>query len=181
MKITSFMTQYRFKKTDEEKEEMVKSHIKNEYVPFEKKADVAKAIVDATLYRDEVGINGEKHKVLHIDSVAKHMLTYMALVDLYTDIDRSKADGKMLDEFNMLNGSGVLDLIVKNIDQRELGEFKKILDMVCDDIVSNEYENHAFIKQQVERFLELFNAVITPILSQIDVNNIKDIISQNIV
>lgn len=178
MKITSFMTQYKFKKTEEEKENMVKSHIKNEYVPFEKKADVAKAIVDASFYKDEVGADGSVRKVFHIDSVAKHMLMCMAVIDLYTDIDRSKGNGKMLEDFNVLNGSGILDLVLQNINPRELKEFNMVLQMVCDDVMSNEYEPHAFITKQVERFGELISVIMLPLIDKIDLNEIKNTIRQ---
>ena len=175
MKITSFMTQYKFKKTEEEKENMVKSHIKNEYVPFEKKADVAKAIVDASFYHEEIGADGNVHKTFHIDSVAKHMLMCMAVIDLYTDIARSKGNGKMLEDFNVLNGSGILDLIIQNINPRELKEFNMVLQMVCDDAMSNEYETHAFVSKQIERLAELIGNVIVPIVKNLNIDQIKDV------
>ena len=43
MKINVFMTLYKAKK-DSDKEALIKEHIKNEYIPIEKKADYAKKL-----------------------------------------------------------------------------------------------------------------------------------------
>ena len=176
MKLTAFMTAYKFRKTPEEKEKMLLEHIKNEYIPFEKKADVAKAIVEASYWRKEKDVNGIENSVLHIDSVAKYMLTCMAMIDLYTDIERTKNNGKILEDFNTLNGSGILDSVINNIDQRELKEFNMVLQMTCDDLMANEYENHAFIRNQVERFGNLVGATLSPILEGLDIDKIKQVI-----
>lgn len=171
------MTKFNIKKTEEEKLQMVREHILDQYVPFEKKADIAKAIVDNSYWRNEK-IDGEKRKVLHIDSVANYMLKCMAIVDLYTDIERQKGDGKMLEDFNTLNGSGVLDFIIQSISQRELKEFNMILQMTQDDVIANEFENHAFISQQVERFGKLVGTALSPVISQLDIGQIEKVIDQ---
>ena len=177
IKITAFMNAYKFRKTDEEKLDMIKKYIKNEYVPYEEKADVAKAIVDNSYWKTRKEENGEV-KYLHIDSVACYMLKCMAIVDLYTDIERQKGDGKMLEDFNTLNQFGILDLIVQNIDQRELREFNMILQMTEDDVISNEFENHAFISKQVERFGTLIGTALSPVISQLDLGQIQEVIDQ---
>jgi hypothetical protein len=175
IKITAFMTVFKNRKTDEEKNEMIKKHLKNEYVPYEKKADIAKAIINNTYWKKEID---EDIQHLHIDSIACYMLKCMAIVDLYTDIERQKGDGKMLEDFNTLNSYGVLDLIVQNMDQRELKEFNMILQMTQDDVIANEFENHAFISQQVERFGKLISTALAPVLSQIDLEQVKEVINQ---
>lgn len=177
IKLSFFMTKFNIKKTEEEKLQMVREHILDQYVPFEKKADIAKAIVDNSYWRNEK-IDGEKRKVLHIDSVANYMLKCMAIVDLYTDIERQKGDGKMLEDFNTLNGSGVLDFIIQSISQRELKEFNMILQMTQDDVIANEFENHAFISQQVERFGKLVGTALSPVISQLDIGQIEKVIDQ---
>ena len=178
IKLTAFMTSYKFRKTTEEKEKMILDHIKNEYVPFEVKADVAKAIVKACYWRKEKDINGNEYSVFHLDSVAKYMLTCMAMIDLYTDIERTKNEGKIVEEFNILNEFGILDFIIKNVNQRELKEFNMVLQMTCDDLMTNEYENHAFISKQINRFGNLVGTTITPILKELDINKIKEIVGE---
>lgn len=177
IKLSFFMTKYKMKKTDEERLQFVKEYIKNEYVPFETKADVAKAIVDTSYWRTEK-IDGNKRKVLHVDSVANYMLKCMALVDLYTNIERQKNENKMLDDFNTLNGSGILDMIIQSINPRELKEFNMVLQMTQDDVIANEFENHAFISQQVERFGQLIGTALSPVIEQLDFEQIEKVIDQ---
>ena len=178
MKLSAFMTAIKFRKTPEEKEKIIAEHMKHDYVPYEKKADVAKAIIDTCYWNEVKDVNGNTNKVFYVDSVAKHMCTCMALVDLYTDIERQKSDGKMLEDFNTLNGSGILDMILSNIDQRELKEFNMVLQMVGEDAITNEYESHAFISKQVERFGDLVGNVLLPIVGQLDLNKLKEIMDQ---
>ena len=177
IKLSFFMTKYKMKKTDEERLQFVKEYIKNEYVPFETKADVAKAIVDTSYWRTEK-IDGNKRKVLHVDSVANYMLKCMALVDLYTNIERQKNEGKMLEDFNTLNGSGILDMIIQSINPRELKEFNMVLQMTQDDVIANEFENHAFISQQIERFGQLIGTALSPVIAQLDFEQIEKVIDQ---
>ena len=178
MKLSAFMNVYKIRKSNDEREKLVKEHIKDDYVPYDKKADIAKAIADNCYWDKMKTEDGKEHKELHVDSVAKYMLTCISLVDLYTDIERQKGDGKMLEDFNTLNRSGILDYIIKNIDKRELKEFNMVLQMTCEDIITNEYENHAFIAKQVNRFGDLISASLVPVLSQIDINKINDMIGE---
>lgn len=178
MKLTAFMTMYKTKKTPEKQAEFIKEHVKNNYIPYEKKADVAKAIVKASYYQRTKNRGEIEREEFHIDSVAKYMLTCLSMVDLYTDIERSKNEGKSLEEFNTLNGSGVLDLIIQNIDDRELKEFNMVLQMTCDDLMANEYENHAFIRAQVDRFGTLISTALSPILEGLDLDKVKELIEQ---
>ena len=179
MKITAFMTAYKFRKSEEEKENMVREHIKNEYVPYEKKADVAKAITDTCYWKTVKDDDGNEHRELYVDSVAKYMLTCMAVLDLYTDIERQKGDGKMLSDFNTLNEAGIFDTILQNVNQRELREFNMVLQETCNDVLTNEYENHAYISKQVNRFGKLIGEILSPIISQLDLNQINDIVQRN--
>lgn len=172
VKLNAFMTAYKFRKTNEEKEKYILEHMKNEYVPLEKKSAVAQVIVDTCCWTT----NDDGTKELHIDSVAKYMTTCMAMVDLYTTIERNK--NNILDDFNTLNQSGVLDFIVQNIDQRELKEFNMVLQMVYDDTMTNEYENHAYITKQVNRFATLIGATLSPILSNLDMDKVAEIVKR---
>ena len=177
-KLTAFITAYKFRKTDEEKTDFLKEHIKSDYVPFEKKADIAKAIVQASYYVKEKDINGNEVQKFRADSIAKYMLTCMSLFDLYTDIERSKNEGKMLEDFNILNGYGIFDALIQNIQPRELKEFNMIMQMTVDDLLTNEYEAHSFIRNQVERFGSLIGTTIKPLIDQFNEDTVKDLLSQ---
>lgn len=178
--IREFMSLYKIKKGEEEKEKFVKEHIITEYVPYEKKADYAKAITDVSYWKMEKLPDGADTKVLHIDSVAKYMLSCIALVKLFTDIELQFGDGKALDNFNILNSSGVLDYIIQNVNQKELKEFNMVLQMTCDDVIANEYENHAYISKQIYRFGNLIGATLAPVISNLDGDKIEEIVKRTI-
>ena len=172
MKLASFMTVYKVKKTEEDKVKEVKKHIKNEYIPYEQKADMAKAIVYSSCYKKDN--NGRDY--LCIDSVSKHMLTCLTIIDLFTDIERSKQEGKALNDFNTLNSAGLFDIIISLIDQRELKEFNMLIKMTFDDLVANEYEPHAFIRNQVDRFGLLISSIMGPMINELDPEKMKEIV-----
>lgn len=174
MKLTSFMSVLKTKKTPEDRAEYIKEHIKNEYIPYEKKADTAKAIVKTAFYQKD----GDR-EVFKVDSVAKYMLICISILDLYTTIERNTGrNGNMLEEFNQLNAAGIFDILIQHIDQRELKEFHMVLDMVESDEMTNNYEPHAFIQSQVERFGTLIGATLEPVLKSLDINQICEMVTQ---
>ena len=71
-----------------------------------------------------------------------------------------------------------MDVIFSAIPEDELKEFKMIVDFETNDAIANEYENHAFIRSQVERFGTLIGNVIEPILSTIDLDKVKEVIEK---
>lgn len=179
--IREFMSLYKIKKGEEEKEKFVKEHITTEYVPYEKKADYAKAVADASYWINEKMPDGSIDKVLHIDSVAKYMLSCMGIVKLFTDIRTQIGDGKMLEDFNELNKYGILDYIIQNVNQKELKEFNMILQMTCDDVIANEYENHAYFTKQIYRFGNLIGTALAPVIDNVDADRIEEFIKKTIV
>ena len=180
IKLSTFMTLFNAKKTEDEKVDLIQKYIKNEYVPYEEKVNTANAIADIAYWQTETQADGTETRFLHVDSTVKYMLTCMATIDLFTNIERQKQNGKMLEDFNLLNSSGVFDLVIRNINQRELKEFNMILQLVCDDLITNEYENHAFISKQVNRFGRLIGASVAPVLESLDMEQIVNMIKENI-
>lgn len=168
MKFEEFMELYdNFKETDE-RVIFVKEHIVKSYIPLEEK-DVRSQIIINNSYYDE---NGN----FKVNSTAKHMFTFLSIVDMYTDIDINFKDG--LNEYNKLDASMALDDIVSMIDEKDLNEFKIVLNMKCNDVITNEYEPHGYISKQVERFVELIGTALSPIIGKIDLNNLEDFLNQ---
>ena len=154
MTVKEFVDQYNALQGDKAKETFVQSIIATTYVPFETKCDLCKTIINASFYKKEEKEDGSYTKILHIDSPAKYMLYGLQIVKSYTRIDVNFKNS--VEEFNMLNKHGLLDVIFEFCSEREMKEFKMVLDMVESDVMQNEYETHAFIRNQVERFGELF-------------------------
>lgn len=168
MKFEEFMESYK-EKSEGDRINFLKEHIVKSYIPLEEK-DVRSQIIINNSYYDE---NGN----FKVNSVAKYMFTFLTIVDMYTDIAINFKDG--LNEYNKLNCLEVLDDIVSLINEKDLDEFKNIINMKCDDIIINEYEPHSFIKTQVERFGELIGATLSPILEKIDLDKVVEILEVN--
>ena len=170
MNIDMFLELYTKGETD------VAAHIKTGYVPYETKANVAKAIVE-TCYWHRVELpDGTKTTRFYVDSVGKYMLSQMSMIDLYTDIERNKEN--MLGDYNKLDSFGIFDTLSSDIDKEEIDEYYKVIQMTCDDAITNYYEPHAFISSQVERFGTLIGAVLGPVLENIDIDKITEVISE---
>ena len=178
IKFREFIREYTNKETYEEKETFVLDHIHREYVPYEKKVTMAQAIADNSYWEEETMPDGTSIKILHVDSTAKYMMTGIAIVRLFTDIEMQSGEGTMLDDYNELNKTGVMNIIVQNIPDYDLREFKMILEMVCNDVVTNEYENHAYITKQIYRFGNLIGTALAPVIGNLDGDKIEELIKR---
>ena len=67
----------------------------------------------------------------------------------------------------MLEEQGLVDELIRLMPQREVTSFETILKMVFDDFIQNNYENHAFISNQVQRIVDIFTATTSPLIEKI--------------
>ena len=173
MKIDTFLKLYNTKKTEEDKTAAIAQIMKNEHVSYADKVGRVGIIAKNSYHVKETGVDGVEREVFRQNSAAKYMLYSLTLVDLYTTLE---IDFKQsLELFEKINGE-ILDMIILLIDERELKEFQMLLDFACDDLLVNEYEPHAFIREQIERFSNLFGAVIAPVIENLDISKIEETI-----
>lgn len=182
MTVKEFVEKYNNLTTEDLKIQFLKSIIKDTYLAFENKVSICEMVVEASYYIKTKDKNGMETKKLHINSPAKYMLYRMNIINNYTMIDVDFKNG--LEEFNLLNKNGLIENIFGLIPQKESEEFAAIFDMVASDVLQNEYETHAFIRGQVERFGELTVATLSPLfktlfddLESLDENKINHLIS----
>ena len=175
MKIDTFLKLYSTKKTEEEKTAAIAQIMNNAHIGYADKVDRVGIIAKNSYHVKEAGADGVEREVFRQNSAAKYMLYSLTLVDLYTTLE---IDFKQsLELFEKINGE-VLDMIIMSIDERERKEFQMLLDFACDDLLVNEYEPHAFIRGQVERFGSLFGTIIAPVIENIDVSKIEEVLKQ---
>lgn len=175
MRIETFVRLYNTKKTDEERIDLVKERMNGKHVSFSDKVNHADIIAKQCYYQKEKDANGVEREVFKQNSAAKYMFYSLTVVKLYTDLDVDFK--KALEQFEMLNGE-ILDDIMNLVDQRELKEFQMILDFACDDIITNEYELHSFIRKEVERFGNLVGATLAPVLQSLDMDKVEEMIAK---
>ncbi len=160
--VKDFCKKYNETNVVQTKQAFVEKVMNLHYVPYERKITICENIIKSSYYKESE--DGMK-KILLINSPAQYMLYCLNLIKEYTYIEVDFK--KSLEEFNMLNECGLLDVIIFCIPDRESKEFRRILDMVESDVMHNEYETHAFISNQVERFGELFGHIVNPALNRL--------------
>ncbi len=175
MKVDTFLKLYNTKNTRDERVDAVKQIMKDARVSYSDKVDRAGIIAQNSYHAKQKDINGEDHEVFRQNSAAKYMLYSLTLVDLYTDLEIDYKQS--LETFEKINGE-ILDVIVSMIDEREKKEFQMLLDFACDDLLVNEYELHAFIRDQVERFGYLIGTTLAPVLENMDLDRIQGLIAK---
>lgn len=178
MNLELFVDTYEAKKHTASGDEFVKEHITNEYVPYETKCDIAGAIIDTSYHEDYSDNSGKTSRKLYINSPSRYLLTCISVVDLYTDIKRDKTNSNILADFNRLNKAGLIDKIIANIPECEIDELNMVIDMTAKDLMTNEYEPHAFIREQISRFGELIGQSLAPVLQGIDWQKAENVVKQ---
>ena len=165
MTVKEFIKKYDVLTSKELKDNLLKSVVKNIYVAYEHKVAICEKIVESSYYVKIKDKDDKERKKMHINSPINYMLYCLNIVNNYTNIEIDFTNS--LEEFNLLNGSECLDIIYSYIPERELKEFRMILDMVESDVIQNEYETHAFINNQIERFGNIAGVVLSPLLEQL--------------
>lgn len=175
MNIKNFVALYNRKKTPEEKAALISEHITVSHVNYVDKVNRAELIVRTTYHEKHVDENGNETTVFYQNSAAKYMFYSLSLVDLYTDIDVDFTDAT--ESFEAINGE-ILDMILQGIDERELQEFRMLLEFACDDVMVNEYNIHSFIEKQIERLGVLTETILKPIVEQINEGKLTEILDK---
>ena len=117
-----------------------------------------------------------------VDSCKKYLLYVSALLNTYTNIKFDEND--MLGDFNLLQRYGLIDVIINYIPEAQVAMFDSVLNMKSNDIMTNYYEPHAFVKEQLVKFaplihgwIESFLGAAEEMIKDIDANKIKGLIT----
>lgn len=151
-----------FKKYDKTKDiNIVKNAITTTYLSFVKKCNLCERVINATYYTT----NPDDSVRFHVDSAAEYMLYNLSIIDAYTDI---KIDFKnVIEEYDAFAERDLFNIFKEVLPENDLDELDYILAMKENDITTNEYEPHAFISNQVERFGTLLGVSLSPALEKL--------------
>ena len=179
MTIKEFTEKYSAMATDRLKEDYLNDnlHIKA-YLPFIEKDALAQSIIDATMYKfedytKEDGTTGRRRtNQIQVNSTAQMLLFYRVIIENYTDLE-VETEG-FYEEYDALNESGVLFELTAYfeghpslIPAKEISELREMIEMKQRDEMTNQYETHSFISNQVERFGTLIGVTLKPVLEKI--------------
>lgn len=161
--IKEFIDGYNKLATANMKENYIKDNISiTKYVPFVRKMTSAKKLAKVTMIDDKTGN-------VKVNSAMHYLFFIKTIIEEYTNLISESPS--FADEYDMLKQSGFLDRLLLKVDGKDslidasdLDEFKQIVNMAKSDLIDNEYELHAFISGQVDRFKALGEATLAPLM-----------------
>ena len=187
MKVKEFCKEYS-NRIDKLKGDYLKENLKiTPYLPFIKKDALAQNIINATTYKfedytKEDGTTGRrKTNQIQVNSTAQMLLFYRVIIENYTDLE-VETEG-FYEEYDALNESGVLFELTADfeghpslIPAREISELRGMVDLKQRDIMTNQYEIHSYISNQIERITEVGSVVLKPVLDKLatELENMDD-------
>ena len=187
MKIKEFCKEYS-NRIDKLKDDYLKENLKiTTYLPFIKKDALAQNIVNATTYKfedytKEDGTTGRRRtNQIQVNSTAQMLLFYRVIIENYTDLE-VETEG-FYEEYDALNESGVLFELTADfeghpslIPAKEISELRGMVDLKQRDIMTNQYEIHSYISNQIERITEVGSVVLKPVLDKLatELENMDD-------
>ena len=187
MKIKEFCKEYS-NRIDKLKGDYLKENLKiTTYLPFIKKDALAQNIVNATTYKfedytKEDGTTGRRRtNQIQVNSTAQMLLFYRVVIENYTDLE-VETEG-FYEEYDALSESGVLFELTADfeghpslIPAREISELRGMVDLKQRDIMTNQYEIHSYISNQIERITEVGSIVLKPVLDKLatELENMDD-------
>ena len=173
---------------DKLKGDYLKENLKiTTYLPFIKKDALAQNIVNATTYKfedytKEDGTTGRRRtNQIQVNSTVQMILFYRFIIENYTDLE-VETEG-FYEEYDALNESGVLFELTADfeghpslIPAREISELRGMVDLKQRDIMTNQYEIHSYISNQIERITEIGSTVLKPVLDKLatELENMDD-------
>lgn len=188
MTIKEFTEKYSAIATDRLKEDYLKENLKiTTYLPFIKKDALAQNIINATTYKfedytKEDGTTGRRRtNQIQVNSTAQMLLFYRVIIENYTDLE-VETEG-FYEEYDALNESGVLFELTADfeghpslIPAKEISELRGMIDLKQRDTMTNQYEIHSYISNQIERITEIGSVVLKPVLDKLatELENMDD-------
>lgn len=146
--------------------------IKN-YVSWSSMVTLAKTIIEASCF-------DENHNI-HVDSPKKDLLTLVGIFMLYTNIEFDQKN--VINEYDLLAEKKITNWLLDMISPRNKPSFEEIVQMTYEDVITNEYEPHAFITKKLMDMWPHISEAIMPLinkasdaLDKVDENTFKEIV-----
>jgi hypothetical protein len=159
MNYEKFLKDLQFTKDDRAKYNLIKNHVKTNYIDYQTKVVICKSIVKST-WEEQV----QNRIIYKKDTPMQYLFFVMKLVEQYTDIEFEAE--KIYDAYNALNQADVFELLFSPtsdsdslISQKEYKEFQTILNMCNDDYYENFRSLGSILETKLEAFSLATNAI----------------------
>ena len=135
-----------------------KNLVINDYIPFLKKVEMANKIARNSLL-------DKKNNTIYRQSSVQYILFIRSIITLYTNLVGSTEI--WIDEYDALDSSGLLDVVISKIPEKEFSEFKTIVDQVENDYIYN-YSRESTMSRFLNNLFETIKPNITSLFKIID-------------
>lgn len=157
--VAELVEKYEKLKNDSAKEAFLNQTIKFvNYINFETVEVLCEGILKASCYDS----NGD----IKINSCKKYLMYVYCIFDQYTNIQVSSK--QWMNEFNMLYKNGLVDAICQLMPDNLITTLDSVLKMKSDDMMTNYYEPHAFIRGQMAKYIPFIHKIIDNFLNNIE-------------
>lgn len=168
MKVEKFVHDYRIaNKIKDGGINFIKEHMTNAYIPYLEKMTRCQLLVNSCWYRTDPVTNIKR---LVINSPNLYVMFTMELVSEYTDINPQWEGTKIVEDYDALRKSGILAQILALIPKSEFSEYNSVLNMIKDDVIKNEYEVGAYIRNRFSDGVAIVGQLIMPALEKAGVS-----------
>lgn len=164
--IKEFCKEYNNRANDTLKKQYIKDNLEIvPYLSFVKKDALISNLLKITMIDKETGN-------VKVNSSAEYLLMTRILIENYTNLT-VETEG-FFEEYDELKKSGLFNILLVGNDTtaplipyEEIAEFKHLLSIKRNDVLTNRYEIHSFITEQVDRFKTLSEATLTPFMNAV--------------
>lgn len=163
MNIKDFIEEYN---NASEKDIYVKSHIVENYIPYEKKVAICRNIIDTADYTPNVEATNNKY--YSPNTPIRFVLFCMSIIDSYTDIEPEEIDDKrdVMGGFNLLESNGVFKILFRELD-KEYNTLNNVMQMMVEDTINKENCLVSFLSSKFDAIQVLYDTIYPYIEEQI--------------
>lgn len=173
MKISEFVKNFIDKKVMNTaiNQNAVSDYLKKElevkdYVPFAEKRDFCARVLEVCNTKDDSGL-------VKVDSISRYILFTIAIISKYTNLEFSSGEEEIdsLDEYDMLCQNNLLNPILDIIG----GEYvtcNNMLNMMMDDIVSNNNTVENVVGTVLGKFSDSLDELVSALANKVESMNL---------
>lgn len=157
--VDELVNKYSKLKTKEAKDAYLKGAVQfTDYINFEVVGEICTNILANSCYDADGNVK--------IDSCKKYLMYVFAIFDQYTNINVDAKD--WLNQFNQLYRYGLVDAVCALIPEANMATLDSVLKMKTDDMMTNYYEPHAFVREQIVKWVPMLHKFIDGFLGTIE-------------
>jgi predicted S18 family serine protease len=108
----------------------------------------------------------DKNGNVKVDTCKKYLMYIYTIFDQYTNI--IVHSDKWLEEFNLLSKVGLVEAVCQLMPENLITTLDSVLKMRTDDMMTNYYEPHAFISNQVLKYAPMIHSAIDKFLNGVE-------------